>query len=98
MSIEKNRPKDEQPAKDIDPRCAGYRRPPGTLRLPGDSNKSDSLVISIKNMLQGMLGGLLHGPSKHSGSSASGMKKAVEKRRARNKMARKSRRINRLYA
>ena len=93
---------DSQPIVDSDPRVAGYRRPPGVNRLQIQKRipeASDSMVASIKAMLQGMLGGLLHGPSKHGyGGHAGKMAKAVKRRRMRNKMARKSRRINRMYA
>ena len=97
-----NKKEDALPVLDVDPRVAGYRRPPGVNRLQIQKRipeASDSMVASIKAMLQGMLGGLLHGPSKHGYGGHKGMmKKAVERRRMRNKMARKSRRINRMYA
>ena len=89
---------------DIDSRCAGWRRPPGTkisLRpRKGEAGNIDRMVTAIKGILQQMSSASFYGRSKHRGDSSTpgATTKAVEKRRARNKMARRSRRVNMLYA
>lgn len=76
---------------------AGYRRPPRAK--PRKTRGMDLFAMIIKAMLDQIPWASSFTPSKHSGSiTHSAFQKAVEKRRARNKMARRSRRINRLYA
>ena len=88
--------KDVEVASDIDSRCAGWRRPPGMKMKRTES--LNPLVVAVRAMLQQMSSGLLHRPSKHWENTVRGTTRAVEKRRARNKMARRSRRTNRMYA